>query len=119
MGASAAATNRTIVGIANFLTYHAITYTVSGTVYGSAGGTVTLSLHRSDTHEVVLTTSRTGNGAFSFTWYDNTVDVYVVARESDTRLGRSKNGTPGAATLDVVLGPRLGHVSQTRVGRST
>jgi hypothetical protein len=77
---------------------------------------VTIDLHRSDTGEKVATTTRSGNGAYSLTWYDDTVDVYVVAYEAAGRLGRSKNGKAGTDTLDVVLGPRLGHVSQTRVG---
>jgi hypothetical protein len=116
VGASNAVQRQTIMGIVHLLTYHAITYTVSGTIYGSAGGTVTIDLHRSDTGEKVATTTRSGNGAYSLTWYDDTVDVYVVAYEAAGRLGRSKNGKAGTDTLDVVLGPRLGHVSQTRVG---
>jgi hypothetical protein len=75
------------------MTYHTITYTVSGSVTGSAGGTVNLELERDGTDELVLSTSRTGNGSFSFTWYDNTENVYVSAREDSTHLGRSDQGT--------------------------
>lgn len=71
------------------LTYHSITYDVSGTVSGSGGGTVTLNLCRADTGENVLTTSRTGNGTYSFTWYDDTEDMYVEAYEDATHVGRS------------------------------
>lgn len=74
-------------------TYHSITFMVAGDVTGSGGGTVELSLHRADSGERVLTTSRVGNGAFSFTWYDDTEAVYVDAYEDATHLGRSAEGT--------------------------
>jgi len=74
-----------------FLTYHSITFTVSGTISGSGGGTVNLDLHRVDNGEKVLGTSRVGNGAYSFTWYDDTASLFVVAREDATHLGRSDN----------------------------
>jgi hypothetical protein len=76
------------------LTYHSITYTVTGTVSNSAGGTVTIDLHRATSGEKVRTTSRSGNGSYSITWYDNTENVYTSARESSTKLGRSDSGTP-------------------------
>lgn len=79
------------------LTYHSITSTVSGTISDSDGTTVTIGLHREATGEKVLETTRSGNGAFSFTWYDNTEDVYVDAYEKATHKGRS---APGLATLD-------------------
>jgi len=75
------------------LTYHTITFTVSGTISGSAGGTVNLYLNRSDTGERVLTSSRTGDGAYSFTWFDNTENVYVDAYEDATHVGSSARGT--------------------------
>ena len=74
------------------MTYHTITKTVSGTVAGSAGGTVTIDLHRAATGEKVLTTTRSGDGAYSFTWYDDTENVFVSAREDGTHLGRSEQG---------------------------
>jgi len=80
------------IGLSQLFTYHSITYTVSGTVSGSGGGTVTLNLCRSNTGERVLTTTRSGNGSYSFTWYDNTENVFVEARESGTLLGRSDTG---------------------------
>jgi hypothetical protein len=80
------------IGLSHVITYHTITYTVSGTVSGSAGGTVTLNLHRADSGERVLTTTRSGNGSYSFTWYDDTENVFVEARESGTLLGRSDTG---------------------------
>jgi len=76
------------------ITYHSITYTVSGSITGSNGGTVTLDLVRSGTpEEVAKTTSRVGNGSYSFSWYDNTIPVYVSAYEDSTHVGRSAPGT--------------------------
>jgi hypothetical protein len=80
------------VGVSQVITYHSITYTVSGTVSGSSGGTVTLNLHRATSGEKILSTTRTGNGTYTFTWYDNTEDLFVEARESGTLLGRSDTG---------------------------
>lgn len=78
--------------LALMLTYHAITYTVAGNVSGSAGGTVNLALQRAATGEIVATTSRSGDGAYSMTWYDDTEDVYVTAVEDATHVGRSADG---------------------------
>lgn len=77
------------------ITYHTITYPVSGTVTGSNGGTVNLSLVRDNTGEVVLKTTRSGNGAYSFTWHDNTESVHVSAYETNDYIGRSGIGTAG------------------------
>lgn len=76
-----------------WITYHTITYTVSGTVSGSAGGTVDIGLWRTSNKELALTTSRSGNGSYSLTWYDNTETLYTEAREDSTHVGRSDNGT--------------------------
>lgn len=76
------------------LTYHSIQYTVSGNITGSNGGTVNLYLCRASNGERLLSTSRVGDGAYSFTWYDDTEDVYVDAYEDSSHLGRSNQGTP-------------------------
>ena len=73
-------------------TYHSIPKTVSGSITNSDGGTVTISLHRESTGEKLLETSRTGNGSYSFTWYDDTENVFTEAYESATKLGRSDSG---------------------------
>jgi hypothetical protein len=75
-----------------WFTYHSQTWSVAGTVSGSAGGTVTLKLVKASTGEVVKTTTRTGNGSYSFTWYNNTETMYVDAYEDGTHLGRSASG---------------------------
>ena len=87
-GQSVAAMNQ----LAVIMCYHSITYTVSGNITNSAGGTVNIYLCRTATNEIVLSTSRVGNGSYSFTWFDNTEQVYVMAYESGTLLGRSDNG---------------------------
>src|SRR3989304_9634767 len=77
------------------LTYHSITFTKSGTVSGSSGGTVNIGFWRNvgSKQELVDTTSRSGNGAFSITWYDDTETLFAEAKESSTLLGRSDTGT--------------------------
>lgn len=80
------------IGGGLWFSYHAITYAVAGNVAGSGGGVVNVSVHDATTHEILGTTSRTGDGAYSFTWYDNTRNVYASAREDGTHVGRSDNG---------------------------
>lgn len=79
---------RNFTSVVKFVTYHSITSTVADSVSGFTG-TVTISLHRAATGEKVLETTRTGDGAFSFTWYDNTEQLYVVATDG-TNVGRSQ-----------------------------
>lgn len=74
------------------LTYHSITYTVGGDITGSGGGTVTIGIWRPSTGEKLLETSRTGNGAYSVTWYDDTEELYAEAYEDATHMGRSDDG---------------------------
>ncbi len=72
-----------------WLTYHSITYSISGTIAGSSGGTVNIKAYRTDTGEKIGSTSRSGNGSYSITWYDNTIDTFAEAWESSALLGRS------------------------------
>lgn len=77
------------------ITYHSITYDVADSIAGFGAGAVSIDLHRSDENadqagELVKSTSRTGNGAFSFTWYDNTEELYVTANDG-TIVGRSQD----------------------------
>ncbi len=76
------------------LTYHAITFTAADSITGFSG-TVDIGLHRSDSNtsspgELILETTRSGDGAFSFTWYDNTEELYVVV-DDGTNVGRSED----------------------------
>lgn len=76
------------------MTYHSILSTVAGDVSGSSGGTVNINLHDGATGEVLKTTSRVGNGAYSIPFYGDTRLCYVTARESGTLLARSDDDTP-------------------------
>lgn len=71
-------------------TYHAITYTVADSISGFSG-TVYLDLCRTATDEMVLSTTRTGDGSFSFTWYDNTEYLYISASDATNTVGRSQD----------------------------
>jgi hypothetical protein len=74
-----------------YMTYHSIAQGVSGNVTGSAGGTVNIALHRTGTGERVLNTSRVGNGAYSFSWYDDTEQLFTVVKEDSSHLGLSSD----------------------------
>jgi hypothetical protein len=71
------------------ITYSTPAYTVADSITGFSG-TVNLTLHRASTDEKVGETSRVGDGAFSFPWYDNTEELYVVANDG-TNVGRSQD----------------------------
>lgn len=76
-------------GMSMLITYHSFTYEVADSISGFTG-TVDLTLQRNINDEKIGETSRSGDGAFSFTWYDNTEEVYVVASDG-TNVGRSQN----------------------------
>ena len=94
-----------------YLTYHTIDYVFSGTISGSSGGTVTLNLCRAATGERVMSTSRSGNGAYSFNWFDNTENMFIEAYESSTRKGRSYEGSPNT-NYDINLDATGGGASE-------
>lgn len=83
-------------GFYQYVTYHAITFAVTGTVtgYNGDGSGIVIAFFRSDTNEHVGTATTTTGGNYSFTWYDNTITVYGAARQSSTRAGRTDNLTP-------------------------
>ena len=85
-----------------YVTYNSITYTISGTISGSNGGTVTIEAYRTDNNKLIATTSRVGNGSYSMTWYDNTIPVFVFAYESSTYKGVSVEQVAGN-TFDISL----------------
>lgn len=82
-----------LYGLKAILSKHNITFTVSGTISGSNGGTVNLYLHDYLTGELLQTTSRSGNGSYSFTVFDNTRDMIVYAYEDNSYIGSSGKGT--------------------------
>jgi hypothetical protein len=79
-----------------YLNYHSITYIISGNITNSNGGTVHLYLQKSTLEnvnnkgEIMQTTDIVGDGAYSFTVYDNTEQYQVAAYESATFKGISK-----------------------------
>lgn len=80
------------------VTYHTITYTISGSVQNSNGGAVTLDLFQifsADDIRWYDTTTVTGNTSFNFTVYDDTVEYFVVGYETDNYKGSSLRGVPG------------------------
>jgi hypothetical protein len=76
------------------LTYHAITYAVSGQLMGYTGdgSGVTVEFHRSDTDEKVLTLTSAAGGSYNGLWYDNTINLYAQARQDSSHVGRSDDG---------------------------
>lgn len=72
------------------ITYHSIKYVCADNISGFTG-TVVLSLHRSSDGEKVSETSRSGDGAYSFTWYDDTEEMFVTAVDATGKSGRSED----------------------------
>ena len=82
------------------VTYRAINFTLSGTISGSSGGAIDIDAYRKigDTDlRYVGDTTRTGNGVYSVTVYDNVDSHFSEARESGTLIGRSDDGTPAGS----------------------
>lgn len=84
-------TFKVVCGSMLYITYHAITYTVAGTLsgYSGDGSGITVEIHRTDTDEKVLSVASAAGGGFTTTWYDNTINLYAHARQDATRVGRS------------------------------
>lgn len=76
-----------------WITYHAITFNISGSISGSGGGSVTIDAFRNDTGEKIDSATRSGDGAYSITWYDDTVEIHTSAHEDSAHVGRSDNST--------------------------
>lgn len=83
------------VSLLQYVTYHALTFAISGTVTGSGGGTVNIAAYTNPAtgnRELIDKTSRSGNGTYSITWYDNVENVFVEGREDASHVGRSDDG---------------------------
>lgn len=76
------------------MTYHSITFTISGTISGSAGGTVTVQAFSNVDKKLKKSTSRSGNGAYTITVHDDTEQYWVDAYEDSTHMFRSALGNP-------------------------
>jgi len=87
----------TIWQATKLFTYHNITFDVAGDITGSDGGTIYIDLIRTDSGEVVDTKTQVGDGPFSFVWYDNTIDMIVLAYENDDKKGASGQYLAGGA----------------------
>jgi hypothetical protein len=96
--------DRTVSAVA-WLSWHNYTYTVSGNITNSSGGTVTIKMYNSTTDVLIMQTTRVGNGSYSFTWFDNVTPVYVIAQESNTSKGVSKTDYAGTGNFDIILSP--------------
>jgi hypothetical protein len=79
----------TLIGVV-----HSNTFLVSGDITNSEGGQVDLALYN-ENNTLLKKGNRTGNGAYSFSWYSDLEKVYVTARETNTLLGISKLDYPG------------------------
>lgn len=77
------------------LNYHSIPFTISGNVTGFAGdgSAIPVKIHRVENDELILQATTAAGGSYTATWFDNTDEVYAVAREDDTHVGRSANET--------------------------
>lgn len=81
------------IGLVNMVTYHSFKYDISGTLsnYSGDGSGITVDAFRSDNDQFIGTTTTSIGGSYTIPWYDNTVEVYTVARQSSILLGRSDN----------------------------
>lgn len=86
------------------MTYHSISYTVNGTLSGSFSGTVNLQLWRNSNNkgELLQTTSRSGNGAYSMLAYDNTLPLFVQAKDASNNAASAEH--VAGNTFDIVAG---------------
>jgi hypothetical protein len=82
-------------GLYFLITYHSISYPITGSVsnYSGDGSGITVNVFRTYDDAKMLTLTTGVNGQFTGSWYDNTENVYCVAREDNNHVGRSGNGT--------------------------
>lgn len=81
-----------------YLTYHSITFTVSGTVtaYAGNGEGLTAEIVRAGGFEIgeYVGTTTTASDAFTKTVFDSAYNHFVRIREDSTHVGSSNDGTP-------------------------
>jgi hypothetical protein len=75
------------------MTYHSITFTVSGSVtdYTGNGSGIAVNLARVSDGEPLLSMTTAAGGSFSGSWYDDTENLFVHAQQDATHVGRSAN----------------------------
>lgn len=87
------ASSATFSNLQVWYTYHTCgPFTVADNVTGSDGGTVTIGLYRSSDGQLLKSTTRSGNGAYSFNWWDNTENVFTACTDATGNTARSKDG---------------------------
>jgi len=81
-------------GIEAMITYHSIYYPLSGSIenYNDNGDSVIVDFFRTYDDSKILSLTTGISGSFTGIWYDNTEDIYCVARQSNSFVGRSSNG---------------------------
>ena len=79
-----------------YITYHSITQPISGTISGSAGGTIEIIAYNTNTGQEVGYTTRIGNGTYTIDWIDDTEAIYVVAYETSALNGVSQVAVAGS-----------------------
>jgi hypothetical protein len=85
-------------GMGLWMTHHSITYTVSGTVsnYTGTGAGMTVRIYRTDSgfrdHELIATVTTSAGGTYTFTWYDNVIELFAEVQQDSTHTGRSVTG---------------------------
>jgi hypothetical protein len=82
------------IGVTMWATYHSFTKTVNGTItgYTGDGSGITVDIFRQDTDELIGSTTTSIGGGYTFTWHDDIIGVYAVARQDSAHVGRSDNG---------------------------
>jgi hypothetical protein len=92
---------RAMAGLQLYVDYHeqVITKTVNVTGYAGDGSGIEVNVFRLDTDEHIARLTSAVGGSASFTWPDDTVALYAVAREDSTHLGRSDNTTSATITV--------------------
>lgn len=76
-------------------TIHQITYNITGNIsgYTGDGSDISIEAFRSLDNEHLIGATSTTSGDFSFTWYDDTMDIFLTAKEGN-RVGRSLDNSP-------------------------
>jgi len=80
-------------GLSLWITYHSISYTISGTVrnYTGDGSGITVEIYRTDNDELIGSVTTAVGGTYSLVWYDNVNPVYAHAIQDSAHTGRSIN----------------------------
>lgn len=92
-------------GMAMYATYHSFVYEVGGDFGGTEAGDgsgVEVQVYRTDTRELVAEATSIVGGDFTAYWYDNVINVFAVAREDATHVGRSNDGAAVWVTTPTV-----------------